>query len=227
MLDEENPKFIPLFPDSLIEKKQTQLIIATDDAGIVSGNLTTVYGYEHGYQIREAIKKESKREYFRKTLAGYSDEVEISNEELDSIENYDVPLTMHYDLTFSAFSKSDIVYFKPVMDYSIGANPFTSLERHFPVEMPYKTDYVYLLSMDIPKGFQVEEIPKSERITLGDNLGVFDYIIQQNQDNIQMQCRMKLNKTSFSTAEYSSLREFFSHVVRKESDQIVFKKIKS
>ena len=47
------------------------------------------------------------------------------------------------------------------------------------------------------------------------------------QDNIQMQIRMKLNKTLFSTAEYSSLREFFSHIVRKESDQIVFKKTKS
>jgi Domain of Unknown Function with PDB structure (DUF3858)/Domain of Unknown Function with PDB structure (DUF3857)/Transglutaminase-like superfamily len=227
VLDEENPKFIPLLPDSLVEKKQTQLIISADDSGVVSGNLTTIYGYEHGYQIREAIKKESEKEYFRKLLAKYSDGVEISNVELDSLENYDFPLTMHYDLIFQAFSKSDIVYFKPVMDYSIGSNPFTSLERHFPIEMPYKTDYVYLLSMDIPKGFQVEEIPKSERIILGDNLGVFDYIIQQNQDNIQMQIRMKLNKTLFSTAEYSSLREFFSHIVRKESDQIVFKKTKS
>jgi hypothetical protein len=226
VLDEENPKFIPLRPDSLVEKKQTQVIISSDDAGTVSGTLTSVYGYEHSYQIRESIKKESEKEYFRKLNAKYNDDIEISNEELDSLENYDFPLTMHADLTFQSFSKSDIVYFKPVMEYSIGANPFTSLDRHFPVEMPYKTDYVYLLSMDIPKGFQVEEIPKSERITLGDNLGAFDYIIQQNQDNIQMQLRMKLNKTSYSTAEYGSLREFFSHVVRKESDQIVFKKIK-
>jgi len=227
ILDEENPKFISLLPDSLLEKKKTQVFISADDSGNVAGNLTTVYGYEHGYKIREAIKKESKKEYFRKELARYGDEIEITNEDLDSLENYDLPLTLHYDMNFREFLKSDIIYFKPVMDYSVGANPFTSLERHFPVEMPYKMDYVYLLSLDIPRGFQVEEIPRSERITLGDNLGVFEYIIQQNPDNIQMQIRMKLNKTSFSIAEYSSLREFYSHIVRKESDQIVFKKNKS
>jgi hypothetical protein len=227
VLDEENPKFISLLPDSLMEMKKTQVIISADDSGNIAGNLTTVYGYELGYKIRESIKKESKKEYFRKELARYGGEIEIENEDLDSLENYDFPLTMHYDMNFREFSKSDIVYFKPVMDYFIGSNPFTSVERHFPVEMQYKTDYVYVLSMDIPKGFQVEEIPKSERITLGDHVGVFDYIIQQNPDNIQMQIRMKLNKTSFSTAEYSSLREFYSHVVRKESDQIVFKKTKS
>jgi transglutaminase-like putative cysteine protease len=220
----EDPKFIPLFPDSLLEKKQTNVFITTDDAGTVTGSLSTAYGYERGYKIREEIKKLSQKEYFRKELARYGGDIDIKNEGFDSLEDYDLPLTIHYDMNFRAFSNSDIVYFNPVMVFSIGANPFTSLERHFPVEMPYKTDYVYLLSMDIPKGFQVEEIPKSERIVLGENQGVFDYIIQQNPDNIQMQIRMKLNKTEFSTADYKNLREFFSHVVRKESDQIVFKK---
>ena len=86
-------------------------------------------------------------------------------------------------------------------------------------------DYVYLLSMDIPKGFKVEEMPQSTRIKLNENEGIFEYIIQEDADHIQMQVHMKLNKSVFIPEEYNSLREFFSYVVKKENEKIIFKKV--
>ena len=94
------------------------------------------------------------------------------------------------------------------------------------VEMPYKMDNIYSVSMDIPKGYMVEEIPQSSRILLNLTEGSFDYIIEKNADIIQLQMRMKLNKAFYATEEYANLREFFNSVLKKEDEQIVFRKIK-
>jgi hypothetical protein len=41
-----------------------------------------------------------------------------------------------------------------------------------------------------------------------------------------MRVHLKLNKAFFAVEEYNTLRDFFSYVVKKESEQIVFKKVK-
>ena len=56
-------------------------------------------------------------------------------------------------------------------------NPFTAAERFYPVEMSYTVDDIYSLSMDIPKGYKVDEMPKSARVMLNENEGMFEYII--------------------------------------------------
>jgi hypothetical protein len=57
------------------------------------------------------------------------------------------------------------------------------------------------------------------------NDGIFEYLIQKSGDNIQIRVRLKLNKAFFPTEEYSTLRDFFGYVVKKENEQFVFKKI--
>jgi hypothetical protein len=104
-------------------------------------------------------------------------------------------------------------------------NPFKSEERHYPVEMPYKVEETYVLSMEIPKGYQVDEMPKSAKVAYNETDGLFEYLIQKSGNNIQMRMHLKLNKANFQTEEYATLRDFFSYVVKKENEQIVFKKI--
>jgi hypothetical protein len=87
-------------------------------------------------------------------------------------------------------------------------------------------DYTYLLSMEIPKGFQVDELPKSARVKLNETQGIFEYLLQKNPENIQMRVHLKLNQATFAPDEYATLRDFFAYVVKKEGEQIVFKKMK-
>jgi hypothetical protein len=225
ILDDSDPQLINLTPDSIVETKLTNVFITNDEKEGVTGSYAAVYGAGKSYEIREEVRKTTMMDYLKKNPIEIGNGVSIHDENLDSLANCEVPLIRRIDLDFKDFSKSDHVYFTPIIDYDIKANPFNSLNRIYPVEMPCKSDEVYLLSMDIPKGFQVEEMPKSERIKLNENQGLFEYIIQQNQDNIQMQVHFKLNKTVFSREEYSSLREFFGDILKKETEQIVFKKV--
>jgi hypothetical protein len=87
-------------------------------------------------------------------------------------------------------------------------------------------DEVYILNMDIPVGYQVDELPKSARVAYNDTEGMFEYMVQKGEGSVQLTVRVKLNKAFFPTEEYGVLRDFFANVVKKESEQFVFKKIK-
>ena len=138
-----------------------------------------------------------------------------------------MPVAVEYDMKLKAFDvEADIVYFNPMMGEYLKKNPFVAAERFYPVEMPYTTDDMYTFSMEIPKGYKVDELPKSVKFSLNENEGMFEYLITNNGTEIQMRCRLNLNKATYLNEDYKSIRDFYSFVVQKESEQIVFKKIK-
>ena len=82
------------------------------------------------------------------------------------------------------------------------------------------------MSMDIPAGYVVDELPKSAKVLLNTDEGYYEYIISKDDQQIQFRSRIQLVKANYQPEDYASLRDFFAFVVKKESEQIVFKKKK-
>ncbi|MDP4214158.1 MAG: DUF3858 domain-containing protein [Bacteroidota bacterium] len=225
IVNQEKPYIVNLSPDSLRESKTSQVFIVNDEKGFPVGSFETTLGNEESYALREEIKRTTQKDYFKKLQARYGADASIENTGIDSLSHLEDPVSVHYDFDLKNLLSGDVVYFNPMMDEIYKNNPFKSSERHYPVEMPYKMDELYVLSMDIPKGYIVDEIPKSAKVSLNESDGIFEYLIQKNETNIQMRVHLKLNKAYFPVADYPTLRDFFAYVVKKENEQIVFKKI--
>lgn len=219
----EIPVLITLSADSLKETKLTSLFAVNEDDKITA-TLSTQYGDFESREMREKLSKMQPDDYLKEVKQSYSFDPELSNIEIDSLKIPEEPLGVKYDLKF-AFN-DDIVYFNPVFADVVKENPFKSAERFYPVEMPACTDDTYLLNMEIPTGYKVEELPKSTRVMLNEDEGMFEYIIQANADHIQLRCRTQIKKATFEPEDYETLRNFFAFIVQKEGEQIVFKKIK-
>jgi hypothetical protein len=67
-------------------------------------------------------------------------------------------------------------------------------------------------------------MPKSTRVKLDGGLGQFDYIIQNQGGLIQLRSTIEIKKANFEPEDYQTLRDFFIYVVKKQDEQIVFKK---
>ena len=80
--------------------------------------------------------------------------------------------------------------------------------------------------MEVPKGYKVDELPKSVRVNLNGNDGMFEYLISSDKEYIQFRCKLLLSKATYVNEDYQFLRDFYALVVKKETEQIVFKKIK-
>ena len=64
------------------------------------------------------------------------------------------------------------------------------------------------------------------KVLFNDDEGFFEYLIAKDDEHIQFRSRVKLAKANYKPEDYSVLRDFFAFIVKKQSEQIVFKKKK-
>ncbi len=226
IINAEKPYPVYFSADSNKENNITTVIIINDDHSKWSGAFKKVSGKVESQEIREEIGTTSLKEYSKKIISANEANLSIDSIQLDSLLHFSYPLGIRYDFMVKQSAGDDILYFNPLLNEGYKNNPFKSMNRHYPVEMPYLIDETYILNMEIPAGYQVDEMPKSARVAYNNDEGMFEYLIQKGEGNVQMRVRLKLNKTFFPTDEYGTLRDFFAFVVKKENEQIVFKKAK-
>jgi hypothetical protein len=113
-----------------------------------------------------------------------------------------------------------------MLSWGMKENPFSASKRTYPVEMPFTRNELYVLQMEIPKGYAVEELPKPVTVKLNETDGSYEYNITSDGQSIQLRSRLVLDRTFFQPEDYQSLRDFFALVVKKQEEEIVFRKVK-
>ncbi len=226
LIKKETAVAVYLDTDSLKETSYTNVMFFNIDKAGVEGMMDHKLGFYQSLDTRDEMAKTTTAEMLKKIQENFSEDTKISNLSIDSLKKLDQPVGIKYDIALKLFEDADIVYFNPMLSEAIKKNPFAASQRFYPVEMPYTKEDNYTLHMEIPKGYKVDELPKSVRFNLNEDEGMFEYIISNNGENIQMRCRLVLRKANFVNEDYESLREFYSFIVKKEAEQIVFKKIK-
>jgi hypothetical protein len=210
--------------DSLLERKTTYVMLI-GDSGVIKGSFEQRPTYFESCLVREKVKEKGKDEYFKPLSKDFSMETTISNATIEDLEDNEVPVKVHYDFVMKP-DADGILYISPMFTEAQRNNPFKSQDRLYPVEMPCTFDELYTLNMTIPDGYEVDELPKPAIVQFNETDGVFQYLVQKTENQIQLRSRLKLNKATFAPSEYNSLREFFDMVVKKQSEQIVLKKAK-
>ncbi len=210
--------------DSLNDKRTTMVLISNTDKGGIEGSFQSTLNYPGSYDLRENINEKGEKEYFKGIQTAYGEDVQISNTGIDSLDKPEMPVKVYYEFKLNQPPGSDLFYFNPLFGEAYRTNPFTVLDRKYPVEMPHATDHTFILNMEVPKGYTVDELPKSARVALNGDEGLFEYLISNDGGVIQLRTRLKLKKANFSPEDYSSLRDFFGFIVKKEGEQIVLKK---
>jgi hypothetical protein len=219
------PRAVYFDSDSLMERKQTSVFISKNEKGDLEGTFRSKPGYYESLNLREEWKEKGGDSYFKKIKDGFGTDLKIQQTGVDSLNLYDLPVETYIDFAFKPFEE-DLLYINPMMMETMKENPFQAMTRNYPVEMPYAFDELYVLNMELPTGYEVDELPKSARVLFNEGEGAFEYLISQSDETIMMRSRLTLKRANFLPEEYESLREFFGYVVKKHAEQIVLKKKK-
>jgi hypothetical protein len=215
---------IDFIPDSIMERKVTSIFLINDEKGNLSGSLQQTPGYYESNTIRNKVKDKGKEQLFADFKRAFTSEVELSETGIDSLSKYEDPVSIHYKFEMKN-DKENIMYFSPMFGEGFKDNPFKAAQRFYPVEMPYAMDETFLLRMDVPAGYVVDELPKQVVVKLNEqDDGMFEYRISQSGETISLRSRLRIKRTFFQPDEYEMLREFFNLIVKKHAEQIVFKK---
>jgi uncharacterized protein DUF3858 len=221
-IDPDHEKVL-LSPDSLMETRRTVVELINNDSTGYAGSIHHSAGSFESMELRTRVRRTKPEDFFeslRKTMAAYKTMLSAG---FDSLNDLDKTVGWHYDMKYKFTTPK--VFFNPIMHERINTNPFNSPIRHYPVEMPFCEDYSYWLNMEIPRGYVVDELPKSQRVSLEDGSGVFEYRIESDGKTIHVYYHLNIKKTHFTVAEYLGLRDFFSLISTTEKQEIVFKRI--
>ncbi|MDR0231916.1 MAG: DUF3857 domain-containing protein [Dysgonamonadaceae bacterium] len=200
------------------------LIVSFNEDGVLSGKKSKILTGEYVFSFRETYEK-------AKNESEYIQDVETDND--ISITNYTITekkavLVEAYDFTSNTIriEDEDLLTIHPLLFEGMSSNPLKQEERKLPVEFKYPSDDRININIIIPKGYALDEVPKSERFVYGDNNSIdFSYAVQANENSVQIAYRLKLDTCIVPVTEYEDLRDFFSKVYAKCQEVLVFKKV--
>jgi hypothetical protein len=216
-------RFITLAPAERDAEAYTGKFVLNDEGGL-SGTLLHSHGGYSAWSTRKAYQTEGQAKYLegvqKKNVAWQIDKADFTG-----TDRKDAGFTAAYTLTVpEACSRAgDRLYLLPMFTEGHTENPFKEKERLYPVDFGVAIDETFKAAYTLPKGYEVEEMPKSLSMELPGSGGRFIYQVLANGNEVTILSRILLRKTVFYAADYPFLRELFNQIVAKHAEQVVLK----
>lgn len=165
------------------------------------------------------------RKYIRSVLKKMPVEADLINYQVQNLGNPEAALSLTYTVKMHWPEQSKNIYMTPMLMSYFKENPFKSAQRIYPVEMPQALDCVYAMQLQLPKGYEGEDIPTSELVTLDDK-DQYKYMIDYSKETnmIRVNARLQMQRVSYTTEEYELLKSFFDKIIGMQQKTCVIKK---
>jgi len=221
--------FAYLNPDSLRDRSFTLVNVTPSEKNPGKMNIKATYnlGRITSYNLRNEWHNDTTlalNKIEKEWAIGH--DLTIISRSVQNLKNPDSTLKITIEAEMD-ISNNDLVYWDPYFDKFFQKNPFPSLDRMFPVTMDYRRDATYVLTLQLPNGYTLDDYPKSTVVKLDDS-GVMElqniarYDKEKNQ--LRIQNHLAANTTAFPVEVYNQLREFYDHVIDEQNKKVVIKK---
>lgn len=226
LVAKKNPSWVAITNPGLFSN-QTSVVANLDADGSLTGSFESSDAGYSGLIDRHTLRDKKEDEYVRdgwlKGLAGA---------QLDSFKISDKDSTHKPLLTRVHFRSKDHVqvagdnmYLNPIFFGRRERNPFTLPERNFPVDFVYGRKLSYVLTLTLPEGFVVQEMPKNVSLSLPKEAGQYRRLTQVDGNRLQFTSQFVIRKPHFEPSEYHALRDFYDRVVAAHAEPVVLKRV--
>jgi hypothetical protein len=222
VVSKDEMEWVPLV--SIRSRKAISADYKVSDTGEITGKLTIKRDGLDASGMRESYKDLGKEKYVKDFLAGKS--WELTNSSFDNLENPDQSASEIHEISINDHVQvaGNVIYLNPYIVGRMEENIFKAEQRLYPVDYSTPFDRIYTAKIQVPEGFIVEELPKQKIMALASNSAKFVYSATLIGNSINFVSQFIVNKSVFTAEEYPNLREFYSQVVAKQAEQIVFKR---
>lgn len=131
--------------------------------------------------------------------------------------------------TFSFEKEPDMtadrmIYINPLIFAHISNNQFKQAERKLPIEFGCTSLYRKIVTILLPQGYEVEELPESVKIGTETGGCECSYYLGKQSGVIQLNYTYRINQIFFGAEEYENLKNFFGAIATKNKEMIVLRK---
>jgi Domain of Unknown Function with PDB structure (DUF3857) len=223
---EKNPEWIDIkAPEKIVTYFGN---LALDGEGNLKGTVRISFNGNLASEFREKIANEKGLSYLKQEFLIKNEEMSFDSLVIENQNDFSKPLNFKFNIAIpnAAQVANDYLYCPAVLMNFVEENPFKALTRYCPInfESTWKSQYVF--SFKTPEGYKVEDMPTAINLSLQNDGGKISFSAGKTvNDETQVVLRVNLKQIDFTTEEYPNLQQFFSKIVEKNEDQIVFKKM--
>ena len=221
MIHETSPGWVDLQTGAKYDEMIYAQLKLTEE-GSIEGIISQTFKQQAALSIRNrenGLDNDKTKDNIKEELTDW----EISDVKWSGAKDIYKPVKLSFNIKQEDID-ADMIYLNPCFYGVEDENPFKSEERQMPVDIPYAIKTKYVLSLTLPSGYVVDELPKPALVTLPNNSASFKYHISQSGQTITLVNQLSINKKFFLVSEYENLRKFYEMMIAKNVEQLVIRK---
>lgn len=205
------------------EKVSTLLYKAELDLNedeILSGYINSTSRGYHALPLKKAYfsNKQNYVKYFNEK----NESIEIIEHTTQNKDKTDYTFIEDFEIEMIPETVGNNLYINPFIFKFFEENPFKLQERTYPIDFGYKDAYMYNLSINLGKFYEIVEMPEAKNIVLPYNAGqvIFDAKLEDNKARVFF--KISFNKAIYEPEYYNYLRDLFmSNIVDIQNNSLI------
>ncbi|WP_285010104.1 DUF3857 domain-containing protein [Pedobacter faecalis] len=226
-LDNETSEWISVDDEKMSRSNITYNLKLDESGKLLGGKLYLSSSQYAGLRHRNRFISAGSQDEYLKGYRADRPGMGIANYEITNLDKPGEPLLESMDVRIedNVEEAGEIAYFLPLLFEQTKENPFKLEERKFPVDFAYPNEENYRIMVELPEGYQIQTMPKNEKVSLPDDVASFTFMCAMEGKVLTILSKIAIKKPVFTHEEYHGLKELFKNIVRKQAEQIVLKKI--
>ena len=202
----------------------TKVEVKAEDAMLLEGTINRAYSGYRAYNKRKAVVSVSSGDQ------GQTEETlitEVYDLKREGVTDRDEALKERGAVSIDLDAQGAQVYFNPfVLNTTFDENPFKRTKRQYPINLGHSLTDTYTIKIDLNNVFEVEELPNNTTYKLADNAGSFSIVYTRNEQILECSFTLKLNYYHYSAEAYTTIKQFFDHLVTHKTNATIKLKTK-
>lgn len=200
--------------------------LTADDQGVFKGKVNEV---STGYISVEKRKENNDfaGEVIKKRKQNKNESLNITDLKIENAKDLEQPYKESYTISLHEQDVADRLFLYPfLMQPYFSENPFLKETRTYPIDFGFPVINNYLISIDVKDQYEIVRVPENKLLRLPNNDGELSVVYDVTESKVNIRLNVKLSNHSFPTEAYKSLREFFTALVKIQSEEpITLKRI--
>lgn len=195
-----------------------------DTAGTLTASLTARLDGYPAINARGAIQRHGLDEYLEDFLEGnLPGGATFDSGRVSQLDDFDKELELEFNFTIPRFATrvENLVYFNPSVLTRWSQSPLSQPERLLPLEFHTQPKEHYVVTVTLPEGLRVLELPADFSMVTEDVKSKFTFRAASYTGVVNLQQEILRIRTFYEPAAYSMIYEFYTRVADANNAQVL------
>ena len=149
---------------------------------------------------------------------------QIIDYKVQGIEDIEKPVTEIVNLSSQLYCKDGVINLPQLIMPLIDQEWFKSDKRYSPIEFPNKVDETIEISLSIPEGWEVVDVPAPISLNTSDKTIVMAITPRTTDNTVNVSSQLSINRLVFNKQDYNGIKNLVDRITIQSKEPFIIKK---